>query len=302
MATCSWRHRKGYLHLKRPDRGVERGVYLPSGSQATLSLDAKRSNLVAADQFISVQVSSDGGINWYTLGEIGGAAHDAGMLSYSYDISDFASPDTMVRLFTSNGMNGNTKIWIDSLEIAYSADTVSTDIVETVFDTFSTADFAGNNGTQNWLGAWQELNDDGNPASGFVRVDNQLVISERSNGVQRSADLSLGTGATLSFDYRRQALDVATDYISLEVSSDGILWQELDRFSGPDNDSAFVAAQYDLSAYASENTTIRFMSSPESMNQYDKLFVDNVKISYTNAPDTHYPSLVDADLLHEAGI
>ena len=116
-------------------------------------------------------------------------------------------------------------------------------------------------------------------------------------------DLSSGSGAVLSFDYRRQALDNENDYITLEISADGgDTWTELDRFAGPDNDEAFVTARYDVSGYASARTRIRFRTPPSGMNQYDKLFVDNVKISYDEAPDSYYPSLVGADALHAQGI
>ncbi len=227
--------RKGRLHLKRADRGVERAVYLPTNSQATLTLEAKRARLTSADQFMMVQVSDDGGINWHTLGEIAGPTNDSDLLPYSYDISTYATPDTMVRLFTSNGMNGDTKIWVDNVQIEYSSDSVSTEIVETFFDTFNSADFSGNNGTLTFLGDWQELNDDNHPANGHVKITDRLTIAESNNGAQRSADLSAGIGAKLSFDYKRVALDNENDYVTLEVSTDGTTWHQLDRLSGPDN-------------------------------------------------------------------
>ena len=76
----------------------------------------------------------------------------------------------------------------------------------------------------------------------------------------------------------------------------------MDRFAGPDNDLSFQQTNYDISAYLSANTVVRFASAPTHMNQYDKVFFDNLKITYQATPDTYYPTLVGADQLHAQGV
>ena len=74
--------------------------------------------------------------SWTELGRIQGPDNDADLLPYSFDISSYASPDTMVRLATSDAMDGNTRIWFDNVQVEYTSDVVSTEVVEYVQDTF----------------------------------------------------------------------------------------------------------------------------------------------------------------------
>jgi MSHA biogenesis protein MshQ len=158
----------------------------------------------------------------------------------------------------------------------------------TVRDNFDTVSYAGNNGSANWSANWLEINEADGPARGDEQVvadagSNRLRVKDHNGGgegVQREADLSGNAFAILSFDYRRSGLDNANDYVTVEVSSDGgASWTELDRLAGPANDGAYQSALYNISAYASANTRIRFLSSP-TLGNNDIIYFDNVEIYY----------------------
>jgi hypothetical protein len=101
-------------------------------------------------------------------------------------------------------------------------------------------------------------------------------------GVQREADMSGAAAATLSFDYKRVALDSLDDYVTVEISASGATgpWTELDRFEGAADDSGYQPVSYDITAYVSNDTRIRFLSSSDLGGQ-DMLRFDNVQIQCT---------------------
>lgn len=129
------------------------------------------------------------------------------------------------------------------------------------------------------------------PTSGDVQVtpdesNYQLRIKDNDNGgegVEREADLSGASSATLSFDYRRQGLDSSTDYVKVEISSNGVSgpWTEIARFQGSGTDSSYQPFSQDISGYISGNTRIRFISSP-NMGGSDIVWFDNVNICVNN--------------------
>ncbi|MEN8802548.1 MAG: hypothetical protein ABF297_11275, partial [Thiogranum sp.] len=87
------------------------------------------------------------------------------------------------------------------------------------------------------------------------------------------------TTATLSFDYRRSGLDRASDYVKLEISSNGAAgpWAELTRFQGSATDSAYQSFSQDISAYISATTRVRLITSP-TMGATDTVMFDNIQI------------------------
>ena len=158
----------------------------------------------------------------------------------------------------------------------------------TVRDNFDAASYAGNNGTANWTTNWFEINEADGPTNGDEQIvadggSNRLRVKDNNGGgegVEREADLSGNAFAILSFDYRRNGLDNTNDYVTIEVSGDGgASWTELDRFAGPGTDGAYRSVLYDISAYISGNTRIRFLSSANLGNN-DIVYFDNVEIYY----------------------
>lgn len=161
--------------------------------------------------------------------------------------------------------------------------TISTTIIKNVRDQFDNQVYNNNDGSLNWSTNWIEINESDGPQNGDERIrqdagDNRLRVRNRSEGIQREADLSSFTQAILSFDYRRRRLDNSNDYVDLDISNDGgATWINLARFAGPTNDPSYQTVAYDITAYRAVNTRIRFLSSPTLGNR-DILFFDNVDI------------------------
>ncbi len=95
--------------------------------------------------------------------------------------------------------------------------------------------------------------------------------------IQRTADLTGASGANLNFGYASANLTPG-DTVVVQASSTGTGgWNTLATFTGGIPD---VAPPYDISAYISANTTIRFWITG-GFDAVDKTFsVDNVDITY----------------------
>jgi len=160
---------------------------------------------------------------------------------------------------------------------------------EYVYDTFDNTGWSNNMGTKPWASTWVELGEStSSPGSGDVRIDKESLLSANrilqirngNNGIMRKANLANAKNVILSFDYKRDSLEW-NDYVTVQVSKDnGATWTDLAYLSGWSHDLFYLAASYDISAFASSNTYIRFLSS-STMNLLDSVFLDNIKISYT---------------------
>jgi hypothetical protein len=133
----------------------------------------------------------------------------------------------------------------------------------TVLDQFNTASYAGNDGTVNWANNWQELNKIGG--------GNQDI---NGIGASREADLSGATSATLSFDYWEDFNQVqqAGAGVHLDISSDGgASWTTLhDYVMNGALPSSSTPASFDISAYISGNTQIRFVGTGDVDSYFEQ--------------------------------
>ena len=152
-------------------------------------------------------------------------------------------------------------------------------------DDFETGGYAGSTGSANWTpNPWAEIGDDGNAGNGDVTVatdagDNSLSIRRAGNGASRQADLSTGSTGTLTFSYRRQAFDNASDLVTVEISGDGgSNFDVLDTFDGATvaTDATYQNASYDISNYLVSNAVVRFLSS--GLGVGDFFFVDDLQL------------------------
>ena len=156
-----------------------------------------------------------------------------------------------------------------------------------VRDRFDDIAYNNQDGSLDWATNWVEIGEGTNPGNGDVRVTNdesdfQLRIKDDDRGIGREADLSGFTSATLSFDYRRQALDNSNDFITVEMSNNGGgSWTEIDRLEGPATDGAYQSISYDISAYISTDTALRFVTS-STLGNGDIIYYDNVGICLSN--------------------
>lgn len=169
-------------------------------------------------------------------------------------------------------------------------------------DNFGTVAYNNSDGLLSWTGnSWTETNDDNNAGNGDIRITGgELRLSDNgSTGVnaariERQADLSAFTGATLTFDIRTQAVET-NDAYRLEVSANGgSSWSTVATYTGT------VTAQtvsYDLTSFMAANTRIRFIhvsgyTSSGGANA-DFLFIDNLRIQDTRITPGHWEVRVD---------
>jgi len=138
-------------------------------------------------------VESVGGVVTHELGIIRAAGADLSATQLTA-LEDLQSVD---RIYPNNTARISAKP---------GSDPAPAPVVETVRDDFNIINYNNNDGTQPWLGPWQESQDEGTAGDGTVRiVGMELQLHNRDGGslesIERTVDLSLATTATLSVSY-----------------------------------------------------------------------------------------------------
>jgi type II secretory pathway pseudopilin PulG len=171
--------------------------------------------------------------------------------------------------------------------VAASADGPAT---SALFLDYFDAAYAGNDGTRNWTGDWQEIGESDGPGSGAVRAISsttcayggclRLDAGLLSNvGASREANVVGVTSAVLRVDTRRDGGNW-----TLQVSGDGGgSWQTL-KSAAAGTDSSQVRDSFNVSAYATANMRIRFMSSQLLGLGTKDVYIDNVEIEAICTP------------------
>ena len=185
----------------------------------------------------------------------------------------------------------------DVAQAALPADTLqaaATAAPNYVYDTLDLESWSNNMGNVAWAGNWIELGEPysyATPATGDVEIERPallnsnkcLEIRSNNNGIMRKVNLAKTQNVVLSFDYKRDSLEW-NESVAVQVSKDnGATWTDLAYLAGWSHDLFFLSASYDISAYASSQTYIRFLSSG-NMNGLDSVCLDNIKIAYTPKP------------------
>lgn len=189
----------------------------------------------------------------------------------------------------------------------------STPAMETVRDEFTGKTYIGNNGTGTWSAGWTEGNQYGDSAvstadigifqvaqnsscAGGIGYCLQIDPDNVGSYVYREVDLSGFVSVWLSF-YRNNLLNSyrgESEQVQLQVSSNGgASWTTLQNYSSYSNIGA-ATESFDISAYASSNTQIRFL-----VNQYQTgsryIYIDDVQIAF--ARPSAFLSTIKADQL-----
>ena len=208
-----------------------------------------------------------------------------------------------------------TRLWPLTLTLLLAATASHAD---TVRDEFTSESYTGNNGTANWFNSWQEFGESNGPTSGTVEVvtasesgfrcaaGNCLEIggsevSINNDGVSRIANLTGATSATLTFSYRRRELDGSSGSVSIQVRPDAASsWTNLQTYSLSSSDGGQVPQSFDITAFASATTEIRFIGSGSDVDAY--FYADNVQIQYLYpAPPTSCNIFPDQDSFLDQG-
>ncbi|MGQ0601685.1 MAG: S8 family serine peptidase [Anaerolineales bacterium] len=109
------------LRLQSAGKGLQGGADLSYASTATLTMAYRRKTLAAGSDFVSVQVSADGGATWAELDRWAGPATDDDLQTATFDISPFISPSFAIRFLTSETFQPEARIYVDYVRLDYSS-------------------------------------------------------------------------------------------------------------------------------------------------------------------------------------
>ncbi|WP_350291919.1 thrombospondin type 3 repeat-containing protein [uncultured Croceitalea sp.] len=147
---------------------------------------------------------------------------------------------------------------------------------QTYADNFSTQAYNRNDGNTNWATDWIESGDiDNGPTAEYIQIQsNQLYMYWIwGENIQRTADLTGATSATLDFDYTTNSLG-GTQQLGVFISSNGgTSFNQIGTLSGNGSFSQ------DISGYISSNTILRFAKSDADWNSDDNASIDNLILS-----------------------
>ena len=234
---------------------------------------------------MKLEISNNGGSSWTTLKSYVDGS-DPYMQQESYDISAYASANTMIRFYSAT--SGRNFLLIDDFQVETNSMTAGDGLSYNyaVRDEFKSQSFAGNDGNAQWSGPWQELGESNGPGSpgrvitGFTSdcaPDQCLGIRGdwAGMGVQRGVDLSSARSARLSFDWRRSNF---TGVLGVEVSRNGgATWTRMKTITNG-NDLTPNEESFDITPFLSSNTQIRFMTMEQGAISWIK--IDNVMIEF----------------------
>ena len=172
-------------------------------------------------------------------------------------------------------------------------------------DVFNFQTYTNNDGNVAWAGPWTETGDDGDPTNGNVQVmvdggsipgQTYALRTMSTAAIQRPANLGGYPTAVLSFDYRRVGLE-AGEFVNVSASANnGAAFTQIGQIGGATNDGSYFTASFNISAYASTGTVIRFEGSA-GRDATDIVWLDNVRIDASAASATNAlgapPALLD---------
>ena len=266
----------------RANRGISRALDLSSAVSATLTFKARRNGLSNAS--MTLEISSDGGATWTVLKTFADG-HDAHPQPEQFDISAYLSADTQIKFHSYTAGRGSLNI--DNVQVETNTVISGGQIVydDDVRDLFGAVSYSGNDGSRAWSGAWQEIGETTNPVSGKVRVKSssrctgtclRLDADADDRGAGRAVNLSGASSARLSFEWSRYNLN--GNSVRVEVSGDGgTSWTTLMTIpTGPDGHP--TSESFDISAYVSASTQIRFMLATGGSGGY--FYIDDVRVEF----------------------
>ncbi|MCO5106476.1 MAG: VCBS domain-containing protein [Burkholderiaceae bacterium] len=212
------------------------------------------------------------------------AADDDTSVTFSYTVSDgIAAPVAASATLDITPVNDAPTLTVNPFAPSN----------QNVRDEFNSVAYNNNNGSHNWATNWTESQESAggtSAAAGDIRVVNETSNLRLSftdfNGVdtsiQRTANLSGATSATLSFDYKRVSLESFGDeQVRVQISSDGTNFTTIATLDGPANDATYLTFSADISSYISTTTVVRIVADADLDNDGDYVYIDNVNIAYT---------------------
>ncbi len=173
---------------------------------------------------------------------------------------------------------------------------------------------SGSDGNAFWAGNWVDAGDVSspgfcvNPPASTSNTHAEIVkdgafgyalrLKYRTISASRSVDLSNSTYAFLSFSYRRtSSTQIALHDIYVQASSNGTSFTTIFTIKGNGTVDANYIPVYnqDISAYASSNTVIRFLTN-SSMGLADSVYIDNISIKYLKYPQCYVVKVLQSSM------
>ncbi|MFK8030371.1 MAG: SdrD B-like domain-containing protein, partial [Gammaproteobacteria bacterium] len=154
-----------------------------------------------------------------------------------------------------------------------------------VLDQFSHVSYDNNDGDMQWAGPWTEHDPlGGGASSGNVMIDNGVLIlndypnSHTEPSALRQVNLDGYPSAMLMFNWSTSQEVGPEDTAVVEISSDGGLsYTVLKTFSDLHGANSGTES-FNISAYISSQTVVRFRIAEKFGARWDKFMVDNVRI------------------------
>ena len=112
------------LRVRDNAREIWRAVPLPDTERAWVSFNWRRNNLDRGADYVTFEVSPDGGLTWIELDRFRGDADDYGLHRGNYyNISSYAGSDTRIRFVSAPGLGGQDEVFVDNVTIQSWRDT-----------------------------------------------------------------------------------------------------------------------------------------------------------------------------------
>ncbi len=208
---------------------------------------------------------------------------------------------TTVELTTttlSSGITYNVSTVNPNQSVSFNLSTTST---TTFQDNFSSVSYNNNDGSGLWTTNWIESQDDGVPNGGNITITGNLLrMDDRPNTggqptIEREVDLSTFTTASFSFDLSTGNNLENGDQFEVAVSNNGgASYTVLQNFQNDVN----ASFSYDISAFMSVNTRVRFRITNNFGGNNERMEIDNVNITGTEITAC-VPSVDHFEILHD---
>jgi len=106
------------LRLQGAGKGLQGVVDLTYATQPTLSLAYRRKDLTPED-YVSIEISNDGGATWTEMARFAGPATDDELQTVGYDLATWATTPLILRLTTSPAFGTEARVYVDYIQIDY---------------------------------------------------------------------------------------------------------------------------------------------------------------------------------------
>jgi len=259
-----------------------------------------KGNMGCCTDYLFVEVSTDGGISWTEVHHYGDyylPVHQSTWSLEQLDLRDWRGASVKVRFRLASDWNGD-------VDDGWYIDDVRIEERDSARLSYPFADdFEG--GLGNWIVSGRDWDSTSSTSRSSVHSltdspeGNYAPFSSCSATLNHPIDLSEAVDPVLAF-WHKGNTDCCTDYLFLEVSTDGgTSWTELHHYGGyylPFHQSTWSLEQFDLRDWRGASVKVRFrVMSDWDGNVGDGWYIDDVRIEEKDAERLSYPFADDLE-------